>query len=179
MKILAFAGSSSRKSINKKLVKFAASQFKDADIDLPDLHDYEMPIYSSDREETDGVPAKALEFAEKIDAADLILLSLAEHNSSYTTAFKNIFDWVSRIQGRKHFGGKDIFLMGTATGPGGGKNVVEAFSKRAPFSGAEIVETFILPRFNDNFIEGQGITDPDRAAEFNEKILRVKQQLVY
>ena len=44
MKIIAFAGSPSKKSINKKLVTYAAGLFKDATGEVLDLNDYEMPL---------------------------------------------------------------------------------------------------------------------------------------
>ena len=67
-----------------------------------------MPIYSSDREQK-GIPQLALDFASKIDGADFLLISLAEHNGTYSTAFKNLFDWLSRIPNRPHFGDKKMF----------------------------------------------------------------------
>lgn len=177
MKILAFAGSNSEVSINKKLVTFASEFFNEHDVEILDLNDYEMPIYKHEREVENGVPQLAKDFAEKIDGSDLILMSLAEHNWAYSTAFKNVFDWVSRIKGRTHFGDKPIFLMATSTGNGGGKNVVEVFTKRAPVSGAEIITSFTLPKFNDNFEEGKGITDEEKLAELKEKIQTVKTHI--
>ncbi|RYX80586.1 NADPH-dependent FMN reductase, partial [bacterium] len=41
MKIIAFAGSSSKNSINKKLAIYTSSLFKDADVEVLDLNDYE------------------------------------------------------------------------------------------------------------------------------------------
>ena len=174
MKILAFAGSNSEVSINKKLVTFAASFFPDDEVEILDLNDYEMPIYKHERELEDGIPQVAKDFASKIDSSDLILMSLAEHNSAYSTAFKNVFDWVSRIKDRKHFGEKPIFLMATAPGNGGGKNVIEVFLKRAPFSGANVITSFSLPNFKERFEEGKGITDEEKKAEFLEKLEAVK-----
>ena len=106
MKILAFGASNSKESINKILAEYTAKQFENAEVELLDLNDYEMPIFSVDREKHDGIPTLALRFAEKIDASDLLIISFAEYNSTYTTAFKNIFDWISRIKDRKHFGEK-------------------------------------------------------------------------
>lgn len=114
MKILAFGASNSRESINKILAEYTAKQFENAEVELLDLNDYEMPIFSVDREKHDGIPTLALRFAEKIDASDLLIISFAEHNSTYTTAFKNIFDWISRIKDRKHFGEKPVFVLATA-----------------------------------------------------------------
>ena len=174
MKILAFAGSNSTVSINKKLVTFASTFFPDDEVEILDLNDFEMPIYKHERELEDGIPQVAKDFASKIDSSDLILMSLAEHNSAYSTAFKNVFDWVSRIKDRKHFGEKPIFLMATAPGNGGGKNVIEVFLKRAPFSGANVITSFSLPNFKERFEEGKGITDEEKKAEFLEKLEAVK-----
>ena len=174
MKILAFGGSNSRESINKQLATFAAKQFDNADVEVLDLNDYEMPIFSVDREKHEGIPQLALKFAEKIDQADLLIISLAEHNSAYSTAFKNIFDWISRIKDRKHFGEKPVFLLATATGPGGGKHVLAAFEARSPFSGAQVLQSFSLPKFNENFDAEKGIVNAEKQAEFQEKLTAVK-----
>ena len=40
MKIIAFAGSNSLTSINKQLVSYAVSLFKEADAEVLDLNDY-------------------------------------------------------------------------------------------------------------------------------------------
>ncbi|GGG66075.1 NADPH-dependent FMN reductase [Epilithonimonas arachidiradicis] len=174
MKILAFAGSNSRASINKILAEYTAKQFNGAEVEVLDLNDYEMPIFSVDREKHDGIPTLALRFAEKIDAADLLIIALAEHNSSYTVAFKNVFDWVSRIKDRKHFGEKPVFLLATATGPGGGRHVVAAFEQRAKSSGANVLQSFYLPKFKETFDIEKGIVDEEKNAEFQEKLSAVK-----
>ncbi len=174
MKILAFGASNSRESINKILAEYAARQFEGAEVEVLDLNDYEMPIFSVDREKHDGIPALALRFAEKIDAADLLIIAFAEHNSTYTTAFKNIFDWISRIKDRKHFGEKPVFVLATATGPGGGKNVVAAFEARAKSSGATVLQSFVLPKYKETFDTEKGIVDEEKNAEFQEKLAAVK-----
>lgn len=175
MKILAFAGSNSEVSINKELVTYASTFFPENEVEIIDLNDFEMPIYKHERELENGIPQRAMDFAAKIDDSELILMALAEHNSVYSTAFKNVFDWISRIKDRKHFGDKPIFLMATAPGNGGGKNVIEVFLKRAPFSGANVISTFSLPNFKEKFNEKSGITNDEKSAEFNEKVKLVKE----
>lgn len=54
MKLLAFAASNSRQSINKQLVRHAASLVAAADVDILDLNDYELPLFSVDREKELG-----------------------------------------------------------------------------------------------------------------------------
>ena len=65
-KILAFGASSSRNSINKQLATYAASLFQDATVEVLDLNDYEMPIYSIDKEKENGIPQLAIDFYNKI-----------------------------------------------------------------------------------------------------------------
>ena len=102
-KILAFGASSSRSSMNKELANYAAQQVQNVDITLLDLNDFEMPIYSIDREQGSGIPELAHAFKSHIAEADGIIISFAEHNGVYTAAFKNIFDWISRVD-KDHLG---------------------------------------------------------------------------
>ena len=64
-KILAFGASSSKKSINKRLAVYVAHRIPNADVNVLDLNDYEMPIYSIDRENEDGIPDLAYTFKEQ------------------------------------------------------------------------------------------------------------------
>ncbi len=75
--ILAFGASSSRNSINKKLASYAANQLNNSEVTLLDLNDFEMPIYSIDKEEETGIPTLAHQFKEHIRQAESIVHSLA------------------------------------------------------------------------------------------------------
>lgn len=66
MKILAFAASSSRNSINKQLANYVANQIQDASVELLDINDYEMPLFSEDREKELGQPNQAKQFFQKL-----------------------------------------------------------------------------------------------------------------
>jgi chromate reductase len=55
-KIIAFGASSSKVSINKQLATYAAGQFENAAVEILDLNDYEMPIFSTDKETATGIP---------------------------------------------------------------------------------------------------------------------------
>lgn len=174
MKIFAFAGSNSSTSINKQLVTFVSQKFENSEIEILDLNDYEMPIYSSDREKSGGLPKLAYDFAEKIDTSDFLLVSLAEHNGNYSAAFKNLMDWVSRIPERKIFGEKLMFLMATSPSKRGGASVLEIASKRFPFDGAQVLDTFSLPFFYEFFEAEKGIIDEEKLKELQVKIEKIK-----
>lgn len=174
MKILAIAGSNSDTSINKLLVSYAASLVENAEVEIVDMNDFEMPIYKHQREVESGVPQEAKNFAQKIDAADVLFVSLSEHNGTYSTAFKNVFDWTSRIKDRAVWNEKSMLLMATAPGARGGLGVLEAATKRFPLHGGNIVDTFTLPFFNDNFDkEASKISNEERDSELKEKIQKI------
>jgi chromate reductase, NAD(P)H dehydrogenase (quinone) len=93
MKVLAFAASNNRNSTNKKLVTYVAGLIKNATVEILDLNDFDMPMYSVDVEREIGQPEAAKTFLNKIAGADFILISFAEHNGNFTVAYHNIFDW--------------------------------------------------------------------------------------
>ena len=150
MKIVAFAGSSSKQSINKHLATYAAGLFEGGQVDLLDLNDYELPLYSIDKEKELGKPDIARSFLDKMKSADVIVLSLAEHNASFSAAFKNIYDWASR-QDKVVFAEKPMLLLATSPGKGGGRNVIETAKISLPKYGGNIRATFFMPQFNENF----------------------------
>jgi NAD(P)H-dependent FMN reductase len=174
MKIVGFAGSNSQSSINRKLVKYALSLFPNDSTALLDLNEYEVHLYRPDREKAEGIPSRIQEFAEIISSSDLIVLSLAEHNGTYSAAFKNVYDWVSRIPNRKVFDGKPVLLMATSPGGRGGASVLNSAQDRFPRDGAELKAVFSLPSFNDNFDTGKvRITNVEKNEELKQIVKTV------
>lgn len=133
MKILTFAGSNSKNSINKKLAIYASSLFMNAQVEVLDLNDYDLPVFGVDLEKEIGKPELSQKFLDKISQSDFIILSLAEHNGNFSVAFKNIFDWASR-GGVKVFQQKPMLLMATSNGARGGKSVLEIAANRFPLT---------------------------------------------
>jgi len=159
MKILAFAASSNSKSINKQLVSYAASQLADAETELLDINDYELPLYSEDREAVLGQPERAKAFLNKIGSSDALIISFAEHNGSYTAAYKNLFDWASRIN-QKVFQNKPMVLLAASPGPGGAASVLATATSSAPFFDGEVKASLSIANFFENFDSEQcRITD--------------------
>ena len=119
-RVIALGASNSKNSINKQFADWAAHKVKDAEVELIDLNSYEMPLYSPDLERENGIPEVAKVLKSKLDSADGFIISLAEHNGNYTAAFKNVQDWLSRIE-REVWGNKPTLLMAAAPGKMGGK----------------------------------------------------------
>ena len=152
--ILVFAGSNSKNSINKKLAVYASSLINSVDVNVLDLNDFELPLYGIDYEIDHGIPDNAHKFLDLIKSSNGIVLSLAEHNGAYSVAFKNIFDWMSRIESNL-WNDKPMLLMATSPGGRGGMTVMNIAKEKFPFMGGNIVSNFSLPYFPKNFSEGE------------------------
>lgn len=150
MKILAIGASNNRKSINRTLAEYSANLIDGAEVEVLDIQDYELPIFSDEREEKFGQPLQARQFFKKIGEADALVISFAEHNGSYTAAWKNLFDWVSRIDG-KVFQGKPVVYLSTSPGPGGARSVLASAVESASFFGADVIDSVSVAKFYENF----------------------------
>ncbi len=175
MNILSFGASASKQSINKQFAHFVADQFGTDKTSKIDLIDFPLPVFTVDEEKENGFPANVHQFLEKIYAADLIVISMAEHNGTYTTWFKNLFDWASRVN-TKFFTDKKILLLSTSPGPRGGIGSLTAAEDRFPRHGAQILATFSLPNFETNFSTTEGILNKDLKVELEKIISQVKAQ---
>jgi chromate reductase len=169
MKILAFGASYSRNSINKMFAAFVANQIQNGEVEVLDLNQFDLPLFTIDKEKEVGAPNAARDFLAKLESADLLVISMAEHNGSYTTAFKNLFDWTSRVK-LKMFENKKVILLSTAPGQRGGKGVLDAALIRFPIHGAQILMSFSLPKFAENFDEINGIVNEELRQEFISKM---------
>lgn len=167
-KVLAIGGSLNKNSINQRLAIFAANQVKDAEVEVLDMNDYPMPIYSVDLQAEEGIPENAFKIDEILKSVDGLVISLAEHNGVYSTAFKNMFDWLSRIE-VEVWKNKPMLLMATSPGGRGGQKVLGIAVEAFRWYGGNIIADYSLGNFNDVFSE-DGIKDPEKAIELKQKI---------
>lgn len=174
-KIITLAGSNSKESINKKLANYAAKQIENIEIVSLDLNNFVLPLYGIDLENESGIPNEAHLLFNSVQSADGLIISLAEHNGSYSTAFKNALDWMSRIDG-KLWGQKPMLLMATSPGERGGQTVLAAALGSFPHMGGNIVANFSLPSFYDNFSES-GLKDDALSTSLAEKVSLLEKAL--
>lgn len=167
--ILAFAGSNSSTSVNFKLVKYTASLIQQHYVQLLNMAHFPFPMYSSDYEKEKGFSNSLVELREDIRKADGIILSVNEHNGGLSAYFKNLTDWLSRLD-IKFLDGKKVLLMSASPGKRGGLSSLELTKKSLPRFGAEIISTFSLPSFNGNFDTENGITDSDLSKRHKEAV---------
>lgn len=174
-KIIAIGGSNSKASINKRLAEYVANQVDNATTTVLDLNDYELPLYGIDLETERGIPENAVKMSKEIESADGLVVSLAEHNGSYSAAFKNALDWMSRLD-QKLWKNKPMFLMATSPGGRGGAGVLGAASVAFPHFGGNVIAEFSLPKFHDFFSE-EGIKDDELNTSLNQKISLFQETL--
>ncbi len=150
--ILAFAGSNSSTSINHQLVTYLTTQLQETSFELFKLSDMDLVIYSEDEQRENGFPSSINQIYKHIQASEGLLISVNEHNGNPSAFFKNVLDWLSRLD-RKFLEGKKIFLLSTSNGARGGMSSLDVVKNMLPRFGGEIVDTYSLPSFKENFSE--------------------------
>lgn len=134
MKLLAFAASLRRESLNRKLIRLAVDLAREAkvEVDLADFHDFDMPLYDADLQVSSGFPKGAEDMARRIQAADGLLIASPEYNYSMPGTLKNAIDWVSRMKPMP-LRGKHGFLMAASSTLVGG--IRGLWALRVPLEG--------------------------------------------
>ena len=129
-KILVFAGSARRDSLNKLLAAAAASRARESggDVTLLDLNDYPMPLYHGDLESREGVPDAAKKLRKLFIEHQALLIATPENNASVPAMLKNTLDWISRPHsgqnGMVPYQNKVAALMAASPGALGGMRVL-------------------------------------------------------
>lgn len=149
-KILVFAGSNSSTSINHQLVEYAGSIIENHHVKTIRLTDYPLPIFGEDIERTNGYTEELHHLKNEISQSDALIISVNEHNGSVSAFFKNTLDWLSRLE-YKFLTDKKVLLLSTSTGKRGGASALEYATRVIPRFGAELIGSFALPAFSDNF----------------------------
>lgn len=176
-KILALAGSNSSDSINHKLVRYVASRFEGQEVKLLPMTDYDIPIYGINLEKERGIPVDIKILRNIIDEHDAFIISVNEHNHSISSFFKNIIDWLSRLD-RKFLDGKKVLLMSTSESEKGGADALDYMKEILPIFGAELVASFSFGSFSQNFdVEENKITDDVSLLGLHDMISNFEHQL--
>lgn len=168
-KILAFSGSNNPESINEQLLITAINKIPNKHVNYIQLLDYTVPIYSQKIEKS-GIPKSIKEIFKLFTEADGFIISSPEHNGLPTSFFKNIIDWLSRID-QNFFGNKPVLLMSTSPGANGGASHLEILKKLLPIWGGSLTGHYSLGSFNHKFDSPNLlITDTAEDLKLNESV---------
>jgi NAD(P)H-dependent FMN reductase len=173
-RILAFAGSARRESLNKKLARAAARFVTEAGAEATfvDLDDYPIPLYHGDLETASGMPANAVKLREMFIAHDALLIASPENNASMTSLLKNTIDWLSRdvgdgkgaAAGLAPWRGKVAGLMAASPGGFGGIRALPHLRQVLSALGVTVLGTQVaVPKADEIFASDGSIAD-ERAA---------------
>lgn len=124
VKLLAFAGSGRRESLNRRLLAAAVASAREqgAEVTVLDLRADTLPLYDGDLEAA-GLPPKVIELKRLFAAHDGLLIASPEYNMFCTPLMKNTIDWLSRPAPAgvpEPLAGKTAALLGTSPGAFGG-----------------------------------------------------------
>ena len=134
MKLLAFAASLKRESLNRKLLNLAVDLARGSGVtvDLAEFHEFAMPLYNADLQNSAGFPEGTLEMGRRIEAADGLIIASPEYNYSVPGTLKNAIDWVSRMNPMPLRGKHGVLLSASGTVVGGARGL---WALRVPLEG--------------------------------------------
>ncbi|HHK5602983.1 NAD(P)H-dependent oxidoreductase [Streptococcus mutans] len=92
MKLIGLVGTNSKKSTNRQLLQYLQKHFADkADIELLEIKD--IPIFNKPADKK--VPEQILKIAEKIEAADGVIIGTPEYDHSIPAVLMSALAWLS------------------------------------------------------------------------------------
>ena len=157
-KIITLLASNSSQSINALLLNemnkhLAAQQFVDVELVPMSVADYPLPIYSSDLEKEQGIPAILEQVLTLFSQADAFIIACPEHNGAMPAVFKNFIDWLSRATSSQQsiFNNKAVSLMSTSPGARGGATNINNLTNIMPYWGAKIINSYCLGSFYQHY----------------------------
>lgn len=170
-RVLAFAGSARRESLNKKLARVAARAAEAAggDVTFLDLDDYPMPVYHGDLEEAEGLPEHAKRLRPIFLAHDALLIASPENNQSMSALLKNTLDWLSRSigdgkgenSGLAPYRGKLAGLLAASPGPYGGVRGLPHLRQTLSSLGVTVLGAQVgIARAHEAFAPDGSLKDP-------------------
>lgn len=161
-RILAFAGSARRESLNRKFLAVAveAATAAGGQVTLLDLNEYALPLYHGDLEEEQGLPANAVRLIALIAGHDALLVASPEYNSMFTPLLKNTVDWCSRAE-TNPFEGKVAAVLSASPGMYGGVRSLQLAQQLLLKLGCHLVPgQCVLPHADKAFGPDGSLTDP-------------------
>jgi chromate reductase, NAD(P)H dehydrogenase (quinone) len=170
-RILAFAGSARKESLNRKLLSFVVATTREAgaEVTLLDLNELPLPLYHGDLEDAEGMPENARKLVELILSHHGLLIASPEYNSMFTPLLKNTIDWATRAD-ENPFTGKVAAVVSASPGMLGGVRSMTLVRQLLTHLGCHVVPVqCILPQADKAFDAAGELTSP-RTQENVQKI---------
>ena len=151
LRILAFAGSLRRESLNRRLVA-AAEEVAPEGMEVEAFHLEGIPLYNRDLE-AEGMPTRVRDFHRAIDEADALLLATPEYQHGVPGVLKNAIDWASRPPGEAPILKKPVAIMGATPGMWGTARAQTQLRQSLVYSGCPMVlkPEVLVAKANERF----------------------------
>lgn len=148
--LLGICGALRAGSTNRLLLAEARRLFGPCDWSEGDLR---LPLYDGDLEEAEGIPAPVQQLADRIAAADAVIIATPEYNKAPPGVLKNALDWVSRTKGGP-WRDKPVAILSAAAGRAGGER-------------SQFALRLMLTPFHPRLITGPEVMVADSARAFD------------
>ena len=175
VKVLGFAGSLRKGSLNRMLLR-AAVEVAPPGMTIETFDLSAIPLYNGDVE-AQGDPPPVAAFKDAIRAADAILVATPEYNYGVPGVLKNAIDWASRPPSGSALNGKPAGIMGASPGGFGTTRAqlqlrqVFCFTRTLPLPQPEV----LVARAADKFDAGGRLAD-EKTREFVRLLLVALQE---
>ena len=172
MRVLGISGSLRRDSFNTALLRAAAERLPGGVEFVAFERLAEIPAYDADLEQDAETPDAVAALRADMRAADAVLVSTPEYNSSIPGGLKNALDWASRPAGESALMGTPAAVIGASTGMFGAVWAQAETRKVLGALGGRVLEReFPFPRAQEAFADGELTLSPEQS-ESLEGILR-------
>jgi chromate reductase, NAD(P)H dehydrogenase (quinone) len=167
MKLLVFAASRRKASVNRKLAQLAAdiAKSRQAHIDFLEYSAFDLPVYDDETYDQQALPKAVDDFAAHLQKSDGIILASPEYNWSFPGSLKNIIDWVSTIAPNPFAEKTALLLSASPSLRGGAQGLVHLQSPLMALGMHVFPRLFTLSRADTAFDKDGGLTDPKLTAE--------------
>jgi NAD(P)H-dependent FMN reductase len=179
-RVLVFAGSARRESLNKKLSQVAARQAEKAGLAVTwiDLRDYPLPLYDGDLEAEHGIPDNARKLRDLFLSHQGLIVASPEYNSFITPLLKNTLDWISRrdgaIDGLTAFRNKVGLVLSASPGAFGGMRSLALIRQLLSHLGVTVLpEQLALPRAHEAFADDGSLKDAQMLQRLDDMVQRL------
>ncbi|MCX6955472.1 MAG: NAD(P)H-dependent oxidoreductase [Verrucomicrobia bacterium] len=160
-RILAFAGSARRDSLNRKFLAVAVAAVREAgaEVTLLDLNEYVLPLYHGDLEEASGLPENATKLIALLEQHQGLLIASPEYNGMLTPLLKNTLDWCTRGDGDPFAGKVAAVVSASPGGFGAVRSLVMAQQLLLKLGCHVVPGQTALPQAGKAFDEAGKLTD--------------------
>jgi chromate reductase len=160
-RILAFAASARRESLNRKFLAAAvtAVTLAGGQVTLLQPDELAMPLYNGDLEDAEGMPHNSVKLVGLLASHGALLVASPEYNSMITPMLKNTLDWCSRAD-ENAFVGKVAAVISASPGMHGGVRSLQLAQQLFLKLGCHVVPgQCILPHAHHAFDADGRLTD--------------------